>query len=267
MVAGSAARGSYSATYSVAAMDIYRALWRRRFLVAILTIATVVSAYIAVSRETKMYKTSTMVRIESRVTDPTQLSNQIGIAQHLAQTYAQIVSTYSMGNRIFRVLGGRVPRDEIEISASPIQDLELLNISAKSSDPRVAAEVANAAPVALRQFLASNPNPGKDAVITVDPAGTPGTAFSPRLKLSLIIAFVAGLVFNGGLALLIEFLSDRLPDADDMEAAFGLPVLATVPVLEFRSPDIERLQQRLASEGRERAASPRLTQPQPRRSG
>jgi capsular polysaccharide biosynthesis protein len=246
-------------------MDVYRALWRRRLLIAILTIATVATTYVVVSRETKVYKSATMVRVESLVSDPTQLGTQLGIAQHLAQTYAQIVATGEMGDRIYKVLHGRVPRDEIQISASPIADLELLYISAQSSDPRVAAAVANAAPQALRDFVKSNPNPGKEEIITVNPAGVPASPVSPKVKLSLVIAFIAGLVFNGGLALLIEYLSDRLPEVDDLEAVFGRPVLATVPVLDFRSPDIERLQQRL-SDGQAREAPP-LTRAQPRRSG
>jgi hypothetical protein len=81
---------------------------------------------------------------------------------------------------------------------------------------------------------------------TLRPSGVSTTPISPRVKLSLIIALLAGLIFNGGLALLIEFLADRLPDVDDLEALTGKPVLATVPPLSFRSANMDRLQQRLA---------------------
>ncbi len=127
--------------------------------------------------------------------------------------------------------------------------------------------MANAAPVALRSFIAESQNPGtgKDVIVTVNPAEASTSPVSPRVALSLVIAFIAGLVFNGGLALLIEFLSDRLPGVDDIEATFGKPVLATVPILEFRSPEIERLKQQLVGDGREQQG--RFTRPQPRRTG
>lgn len=241
------------------ALDLYRALWRRRYLIAILTLATVASAWFVVSRQTKIYKSTTLVRVEQQVTDPTQVGNALGVAQHLAQTYAQIVSTDAMATRIFSSLHGRVPRSHVQISATPVQDLELLYISAKSPNPQEAAEVANAAPAALREFIAESQNAGtgKDLIVTVNPAGVSATPISPRVKLSLVIAFIAGLVFNGGLALLIEFLSDRLPPVDDLEAALGKPVLATVPMLTFRSADLARLQRRLELGERDLGSSPR----------
>lgn len=242
------------------ALDLYRALWRRRYLIAILTLATVASAWFVVSRQTKIYKSTTLVRVEQQVTDPTQVGNALGVAQHLAQTYAQIVSTDAMADRIFRALHGRVPRSHVQISATPVQDLELLYISAKGPNPREAAEVANAAPAALRAFIAQTQSEGagKDLIVTVNPAAVSATPISPRVKLSLIIAFIAGLVFNGGLALLMEFLSDRLPPVDDFEAALGKPVLATVPMLTFRNPDIARLQERLGLGERAPGSSPRM---------
>ena len=123
--------------------------------------------------------------------------------------------------------------------------------------------------MALRSFIAESRTAGtaKEFVVTVNPATASFAPVSPRVKLSLVIAFIAGLVFNGGLALVIEYLSDRLPEVDDIEAAFGKPVLATVPMLEFRSPDIERLKQQLVGDGREQAGGARLGRPEPRRTG
>jgi hypothetical protein len=117
------------------------------------TPATVASAYVVVSQQTKIYKSSTLIRVQQRITDPTQAGSAIGVAQHLAQTYAQIAVTGSIGDRVYRLLNGRVPRSEVRLSAQPVQDLELLYISAESSDPRSAAAVANAAPTALRAFI------------------------------------------------------------------------------------------------------------------
>jgi succinoglycan biosynthesis transport protein ExoP len=227
-------------------MDVYRALWRRRFLILILTAATVGAAYAVVSRESKIYKSTTLVRVQGRVSDLTQVGSALGVAQHLAQTYAHIVTTNAIAKQVYKSLNGRVPRDHVNLAASPVQDLELLYISATSSNPQEAAAVANAAPVALRQFIAAQPVVFQDQIEVVNSAVPSATPVSPRVKSSVMIAFVAGLVFNCGLALLIEFLSDRLPDVDDLESVTGKPVLATVPVLEFRSVSAERVQRHLA---------------------
>jgi capsular polysaccharide biosynthesis protein len=230
---------------AVVAFDVYRVLWRQRLLIAILTIAAVVSAYAVVSRQTKVYKSTTLIRVQQRVGDPTQVGTALGIAQHLAQTYAHIVDTDATAQRVYRSLHGRVPRDHVSLSAEPVQDLELLYISARSPDPQEAAAVANAAPEALRQFIAEQPAVLRDAIEVVNPAGPSSTPVSPRVKLSLVIALLAGLVFNSGLALLIEFLSDRLRGVDELEALTGRPVLATVPPLVFQSPGVSRVHQLL----------------------
>lgn len=227
-------------------MDLYRALWRRRFLILILTAATVGATYAVVSRETKMYQSETLVRVQGRVTDPTQVGTALGVAQQMALTYAQIVTTDAIGARVYKELGKRIPRGQIDLSATPVNGLDLLYIAAKSSNPQEAADIANAAPVALRQFIAGQPPAFRDVLEVVNPAAPATSPVSPRVKSSLVIAFLAGLVFNGALALLIEFLSDRLPGVDDLESVLGRPVLATVPPLAFRTVPADRLQHHLA---------------------
>jgi capsular polysaccharide biosynthesis protein len=247
MVAFRGLGASYSAT-ALVAMDVYRALWRRRFLILILTVATLATTYVVVSHQTKMYKSATLVRVQGRVSDPSQVGSALGVAQQMAQTYAQIVVTDAIAQKVFKVLDKRVPRDHIKLSADPIQGLDLLYITAESPDPVQAADVANAAPVALREFIAAQPAAFRDSLEVVNPAGPSASPATPRVKSALLIALVAGLVFNGALALLVEFLSDRLPQLDGLEAATGKPVLATVPMLEFRSVAADRVQRHLEYE-------------------
>jgi capsular polysaccharide biosynthesis protein len=243
----------------VTATDIYRALWRRRFLILFLTAMTVATAYVLVSRETKMYNSSALVRVQQRVADPTQVGQAIGVAQHLAQTYAHIVTTDNIADKVFASLHGKVPRQNIHLSAKPVEDLELLYISATSPVPAQSAAVANAAPVVLRKFIDAQPPALRDEIEVVNKAGVSTAPSSPDVKLAVIIAFLGGLIFNSCLALALEFLSDRLREPDELEAATGVPVLATVPALIFRSPVVGRLEERLAAP-RETA---RVSPPQP----
>jgi capsular polysaccharide biosynthesis protein len=231
----------------VGTLDVYRTLWRRRFVILFLTFVTVVAAYVVVSGETKIYRSTIFIRVQQQAVDPTQVGNAIGVAQHLAQTYAQIATTDAIGDSVFRVLHGKVPRDQIKLSAQPVQDLELLYISAKSSNPQWAADAANAAPVALRSWIASTTaKTDRDQIQVVNPAGRGVSPISPNVKLGVIIALLAGLFFNGSLAVLIEFLSDRLRGVDEIEALTGRSILATIPVLEFAPSAVTAVQDQLA---------------------
>lgn len=235
--AGASERFGY-APHAMAVPDLYRTLWRHRYLIVLLTLVATATGYWRASAQPKVYKATALVAIQQHVSDPTQAGNAIGVAQHLAQTYAQIVSTYAMGTRVYKNLDGRVPRGAIDISGEPVQDLELLYISAKARDPNEAAAVANAAPDALRQFVAET-GTLHDQIVTVNPAGVPGTPISPHPKRLAILVFLIALIFNCALALVIEFLSDRLPDADEFEASLGKPVLATVPKLVLKPATVE----------------------------
>lgn len=214
------------------APDVYRALWRHRFMIVFLTILATAVAYVGASSQRKTYRASTLVRVEQPTssTDPQQQDNALGVAQHLAQTYAQIVSTRAIGDQVHTFLGGRVPRSEINISGSPVADLELMNISATSHLPSVAAAAANAAPVVLRQFIAKAGGT-HDLIVTINPATVPAAAIAPRPTRTAFLALVVALALNGGLALLFEFLRDRLPESDEIGETFGTPVLATIPKL------------------------------------
>jgi capsular polysaccharide biosynthesis protein len=224
----------------MAAMDLYRALWRRRYMIIVLSALITVTAWVSSSAEPKVYKASTLIRIQQTITNPTDAGSALGVSQHLALTYAQIVGAYSIGTRVYHQLGGRVPRDQISITGEPVQNLELLYISATAHDPREAAEVANAAPVALRKFVAET-GTLRDQIVTINPAGVPTSPTSPHPTRVAIVALLIGLVINGGLALLFEFLADRLPDLDELEAALGKPVLATVPKVVLQPANVEEL--------------------------
>ena len=85
-----------------------------------------------------------------------------------------------------------------------------------------------------------------------------------------MLAFLVALIFNGSVALLIEFLSDRLPEIDDIESTVGKPVLGVVPQLAFRSAVVEQLDQMSARNRIAPAPLPEVAVPPaatPRRSG
>jgi succinoglycan biosynthesis transport protein ExoP len=222
-----------------AAPELYRGLWRHRYMIVLLTIVTTAIAYMQSSGTAKVYEASTLIRVEqpSSSTDPQQLGDALGVAQHLAQTYAQIVSTRAIADRVYTYLGGKGQRSEIVIGGSPVQDLELMYINAKSHIPSVAAAAANATPIVLRKFNSTTGGP-RDKIVTINPATVPTVPISPKPMRTAFLALVVALVLNAGLALLFEFLRDRLPEYDKLEESFGKPVLATIPKLSLKQGSI-----------------------------
>jgi capsular polysaccharide biosynthesis protein len=167
----------------------------------------------------------------------TTAADQFGSLQTgalLAGTYARIAETSSVAAKVKAQLGQSVPGSGINISASQVGDLELLQISATNTSPRLAAAVANAVPAALAAVV-KHGNSSPDILTAVDRATPPSSPSSPNLKLNVALAFIIGLVLNGGIVLLAAAFADRINGAEDLERLTGLPVIATIPLLQLGS--------------------------------
>lgn len=215
--------------------DVYRALWRHKLLILAGTAVVLGIAWYLTSTKPKIYQATVLIRVQQRITDPTQALGALQTGERLVRTYARIARTRTIAATIARRLDGRVPPGEVygAIRAHQVEDLELLSITARSRNPRYAALIANAAPEALRSFIAQT-GTTRDQVITVQSASVPRSPSSPDLTYNLLMALLLGLILNGGLALLMELLLDRASGLDELERVAGRPILATIPVLEFR---------------------------------
>ena len=218
------------------ATDIYRSLWRHRLMILLLTILAGVAAYAFTKTQPKIYQAEALVRIQQRAATPAETYGSLGsleLGERLARTYARIVGTRSIHERVAETLEGRVAARDISISAAPVGDLELLTIIAQSERPAATALVANATTDALRRFIAET-GTLRDQMVVVDSATTPSEPVSPRTKFTIAIAILFALLFNSALALGRDFFADRLPEVDAWEEKFGRPVIATVPALQLK---------------------------------
>ena len=243
------------------AADVYRALWRHKWFILVLTATCVAAAWYGTVQQTKRHEAAALVRVQERgraaAGNP---SAALQASQELAQTYARMIGSgalredmktlvaactrpsarvaraspcqWLLGRRRAGLAPGTI--SSVKLTAENVQDLDLLSITARSESPRDALVAAAAAPDALRRFIRRTAPPS-ERVVTVK-APTSSSVVSQHLALNVTIALMLGLIFSGALALLIELFRDRLPEADELEVAVGHPVLATIPTL--------RLQQR-----------------------
>jgi capsular polysaccharide biosynthesis protein len=222
------------------AADVYRSLWRHRLMILILTAVAGVAAFLFTKAQPTIYQANALVRIQQRAANPAETFGSLSsleLGERLAQTYATIVGTGSMHARVAKILDGEVPFDDISISATPVGNLELLTISARSERPGVTPLVANATAVALRQWITET-GTLRDQIVVVDSASTPSSPVSPRTKFTIALAVFLAILFNCALALGRDFFADRLPEIDEWEEKFGRPVLATVPTLQLKDPSV-----------------------------
>jgi capsular polysaccharide biosynthesis protein len=216
----------------MAISTVYRTLWRHKLFVLVLTAGLAGAVYIVTTRQDKEYTASSLVRIEQKVSQPSDLYSALVTGERLARTYALIAQTASVRNLVRERLPASVPDDAINIGAEQVSNLEVLRLSVTYSDPVIAARVANAVPGALSEFVQQSGTP-REIISTVEQAGPPASPSSPNIKLNVMIAILLGLILNSGLVLLIENLSDRVGSVEELERATGHPVIAAIPPLRF----------------------------------
>lgn len=211
--------------------DVYRALWRHKVLIVALTVACVGATWYATSLQSRTYEASSLVRIQPGYRGADPLS-AIQASERIAQTYAKLIDAGVLDARIKPLASRQMSEQDlsrVSVSGHPVQDLELMWISARSTDPTNATIVANAAPQALGDFVRTGTF--GDEVVTVKRATIPSVPVSPRTTWNVAIALVLGLIFNSALVLLFEVFRDRLPEPDELRQVVGYPILATIPTL------------------------------------
>jgi capsular exopolysaccharide synthesis family protein len=85
------------------------------------------------------------------------------------------------------------------------------------------------------EILAAAQRGGVEVAETAD---VPTDPAEPKPLMNGVLAFVLGFGFSVALAVAMEFIDRRLKDEEDVENAFGLPILATIPRPARRSQTI-----------------------------
>jgi succinoglycan biosynthesis transport protein ExoP len=214
--------------------SVYRTLWRHRLLILVLTGVLVGTTWFLTERQTKLYTATTLVRVQQRAPQAEEVFGALQTGERLARVYEIIAETSTIADKVRARLPQSVPDEAVSINAQQVSNLELLRLSVTYEDPRVAARVANIVPDALGDYIRDTAST-RDTIEVSETATVPRSPSSPNLSLNIAIALMLGLILSSGLVLLIESLSDRVEDADELERITGFPVIATIPMLKFVS--------------------------------
>lgn len=113
------------------------------------------------------------------------------------------------------------------VSISAIEDSYFLTISASSSDPNNAANIANRvaqqAPIVFQKYFG---DAGK--VDTVNEASVPSSPSSPDVSKYTIYGFIIGLIISLVISFLLEIVDTTIKAGDDLYKIYDIPVFAEI---------------------------------------
>jgi capsular polysaccharide biosynthesis protein len=209
---------------------------KRRILIVLLPVIIalaggVVSWYLL----TPIYRASTTLIVGKKASDIGQGSGQmldydvLLANQQLAKTYAMIVKSHTVEQKVLEDLGLPYTVEELDkmISVNSIKNTDILEIQVETTSPGLSASIANS--MALEFADAVIEIKKVDSVSTVDRAMAPDKPVKPKKILNVLIAYVAGLLGALSLAFFLEHMDNTLKSAKGVEKLLGISVLAQIP--------------------------------------
>ncbi|UKA49898.1 polysaccharide biosynthesis tyrosine autokinase [Arthrobacter sp. FW305-123] len=161
------------------------------------------------------------------------------LAKSKAKGYQSVGESILIAESVIKSLGLKESAPDITRSVSvsvPLDSVEI-RVSARSSDPQTAQNVADAWVAALASQVyeldKGNASPGTEPVTKIVPltkASLPSAPISPLLSATLGIGLAAGLLIGLGYAIARNHFDRRIRGASEIERLFGLAVVGTLPL-------------------------------------
>ncbi|MBT0772126.1 polysaccharide biosynthesis tyrosine autokinase [Kineosporia sp. J2-2] len=214
----------------------YLHVLRRQWLVVLLLAALGTgAAYAYTDRQVRTYSAGTEMFVGitgEKQDDVSQMSQGGTFVQQRIKSYADVVTSPAVLERVSSAYGVPVSAGQISVTAPP--DTVLLDITVTDTDAERAALIANGLadqfPVYVAQLETLPQQTSSPVRLTVVERATPNkTPVSPRVPLNLALGLLAGLGLGIGAAVLRDAMNTAVTGVSDIEKLTGAIPLGVVP--------------------------------------
>lgn len=161
--------------------------------------------------------------------------SDLSTSQRLVSTYTNMLTSDTVLEQVIEATGQHFTPDGLRgmISAEQVGDTEIFKVNVRHTDPKAAAQIANAiaetAPDVIADFVEGS------STKIIDYAKMPTGRFTPSYKKNTVTGFIIGAAIAVAL-LTLQFLLDvRIKDENDLSDLFDIPVLGQIPDLNHGS--------------------------------
>lgn len=204
-------------------------------LIVIMIVISGILAFLYVTyMVTPMYSTSALILVQNSTSFDTGISNvqngdenrvnmnDITSSVTLANTCATL---FTVAPEMKGVIAGA------SVSIDPVADSYFLRVTAVSSDPHTAANVANSVADKAHDVYKNYFDAGKAEA--VEYADVPSTPSSPQKLRYVLIGLLIGLVLSLVISFLLEIIDTTIKPDDDLYKQYEIPVFAEI--MDFES--------------------------------
>jgi len=219
-------------------MRLLRALWRRAWVIILAAVVFGAAMFSYASFVLKpQYTASAMLYVNnSSISVGGSLSiesNDLIAAQSLVDTYVVILNSRKVLNEVIREAELSYSYEQLSmmISAQPVKETEVFEVSVVSYNPNEAEKIANTICAVLPEKIEEIVNGAKPTI--VDYAVVPSGKSAPNITKYTAIGMLLGGVLSVIVLVIMELFDQYIRSEDYLRQAFkDIPVLAVIPDLD-----------------------------------
>jgi non-specific protein-tyrosine kinase len=212
-------------------LEALKILNRYKLLIIITVIIAVAFGYFYSSRQTKIYDASITVLVGQNQGLAENLNFTTAL-QEVANSMSEMITSRTVAEKVIDDYDLFITSGELlgGLSAQPVQQTQLIIISYSSSDPQLAADVADGVGSAFAELIGRTESSRSGLTAQVwQEATVPSVPVSPQPVRSAVLAGFLGLLGSIGLALMLDRIDTRWRSPQDAEDEMSLPVLGVIP--------------------------------------
>lgn len=223
--------------------DLFRVLWRRRWVIALVTVVLTGMAVAFTLAQTPMYEASIKILVGQERGIAENPSNA-GDLQQITQTMAEGISSRSIAEAVIQELNLQTtPEDFIDehLSVKQIGETQYIRVGYRDSSPERAQQIANTIGEVYSEEISQVSSSASSITATVwDQAVVPKGPVSPNPVRNGLLALVLGLMLGGVLAFVFEYLDLSWRSPEEVERITGVPNFGVIPAFGIPTDKKER---------------------------
>lgn len=211
--------------------DALRIIRRYKWLVLAAAILSGLFGYFFSARQTKVYEASITVVVGQNQGLAENL-NLTTALQQVANSMSRMITSKTVAEKVVADLNLDESPEAVlgRISAQPIQQTQLIEVTVTDTDPRQAAEIANGVGNAFAELIGRTESSRSGLTAQVwQAASVPTDPVKPTPGRNAILAIMLGIILGVALSFVLDRLDTRWRSSDDVEETLGLPIIGVIP--------------------------------------
>ena len=218
--------------FSVYHLDInlFKYYLSKLFIVIVCIIMGITASwYYTANMQVPMYKSETSL-VLTRSNENMQITQtDIALNKNLVSTYREIIRSRRILSKVIENLDLDYTEKELKskVGVASANDTELIVISVKDEDPKLAKLIANEIAKVFKEEITEIYS--IENISIVDKAVKAKEPYNINLLKQYIIGFGLGFILGSGIIVMMFYFDDSIKSQEDIETKTNLSVLSSVP--------------------------------------